>query len=74
MKLLLSSLTAAALALVASAAPTLVTREVTTELPARFAMYLVTGEARANGLRIRYVNSESTSPSIEMNFVAERSN
>lgn len=45
--------------MVASAAPTVVAPEVTTELPGRFAMYLVTEEARANGLRIRYANSES---------------
>ncbi|KAL0630729.1 hypothetical protein Q9L58_010421 [Maublancomyces gigas] len=57
MRLLLSSFCTAALAIVASAAPTVVAPEVTTDLPARFAMYLVTDEARANGLRIRYVNS-----------------
>lgn len=70
MKFLLSSLTTAALALVASAAPTVVSSEVTRDLPARFAMYLVTGEARANGLRIGYVNGEWRSP-IELNSLAE---
>lgn len=74
MKLLLSSITAAALALVASASPILVTREVTTELPARFAMYLVTDEARANGMRIQYANSEYPFLSIETNPAAEGSN
>lgn len=57
MKLILSSLAAAALAMVASAAPTEVAQIVTTDLPARFAMYLVTDDPRANGQRIRYVNS-----------------
>lgn len=60
MRLLLSSFATAALALVASAAPTIVAPEVTTDLPARFAMYLVTAEARADGLRIRYVDSTFT--------------
>lgn len=60
MRLLLSTFATAALALVASAAPVTVAPEVTTDLPARFAMYLVTAEARANGLRIKYVNSELT--------------
>lgn len=56
MRLILSSFATAALALVASAAPAAVAREVTTDLPARFALYLVTAEARANGLRVKYVN------------------
>lgn len=55
MKLLLSCL---ALAFVASAAPTAVAPVVTRDLPARFAMYIVSDEAPANGLRIRYLNSE----------------
>lgn len=59
MKLILSSLAVAALAMVASAAPAAVAQDVTTDLPARFAMYLVTDEPRANGQRIRYVNSEA---------------
>lgn len=58
MKLLLSSLAVAAFAFVASAAPTAIAQDVTRDLPARFAMYLVTDEARPNGMRIRYVNSE----------------
>lgn len=57
MKLLLSSFATAVLALVASAAPVAVEPEVTTDLPARFAMYIVTAEARVNGLRIKYVDS-----------------
>lgn len=58
MRLLLSSFATAALALAASAAPA--APEATTDLPTRFAMYLVTAEPRANGLRIKYANSGST--------------
>lgn len=59
MRLLLSTFATAALALVASAAPApvAVAPEVTTDLPARFALYIATSEARANGLRVKYVNS-----------------
>lgn len=63
MKLIQSFIATAALALIASAAPTEVYKEVTTDLPARFAMYLVTDEPRANGLRIRYGEGESTETS-----------
>lgn len=57
MKLILASFAAAALAVLTSAAPTAVAKEVTTDLPARFAMYLVTDDPVLNGVRIRYVNS-----------------
>lgn len=55
MKFIAPSLATAALALVASAAPA---AEVTKALPARFAMQIVTAEARANGLRILYGGSK----------------
>lgn len=74
MKFTLSSITTAALALVASAAPTEIAQEVSTELPARFAMYLVTAEPRANGLRVGYVNSEFISPSIGLTLQIRRFN
>lgn len=61
MKFFLSLIATATLAFTASAAPTETAQEAYTELPARFVMYLVTAEPRANGLRIRYANSESTS-------------
>lgn len=66
MRLILWSIVAAALAPIGSAAPTVVAGEAitTTELPARFAMYLVIEEARANGLRIGYANSEAFSRSL----------
>lgn len=57
MKFILASFAAAALAVIASAAPTEVAKEITTDLPARFAMYLVTDDPGLNGIRIRYVNS-----------------
>lgn len=60
MRLLLSSFATAALALVASAVPVAVAPEPTTDLPARFALYIVTDEARVNGLRVKYVNSGLT--------------
>lgn len=65
MRFILSSLATAALALVPFAAPTAITREVTTDLPARFAMYLVTAEPRANGLRVQYANCQSSFPLLE---------
>lgn len=52
-------LVVAAVALVVPAAPTDTYREAMNDLPARFAMYLVTDEPRANGLRVGYVNGES---------------
>lgn len=52
-------LVVAAVALVVSAAPTGSYKEAVTDLPARFAIYLVTDEPRANGLRVGYVNGES---------------
>lgn len=58
MRLILSSVATAAFAILASAAPTVVASEVTTELPARFAMYVVTEEARVNGLRVLLGESE----------------
>lgn len=61
MKFVLSSLTAAALALIASAAPAELAKEVTTDLPARFAMYIVTAEPRVNGLRVHYLDGKSHS-------------
>lgn len=57
MRLILSSFASAALALLASGAPTTV---VTKDLPTRFAMYVVTAEPRANGLRIRYAPGKSS--------------
>lgn len=58
MRLVLSSLATAALAMLASAAPTVVASEVTTDLPARFAMYVITEEARVNGLRVLFGEGE----------------
>lgn len=58
MRLILSSVITAVLAVLTSAAPTTVAPEETTDLPARFAMYLGTADTRLNGLRIRYLNSE----------------
>lgn len=69
MRLLLSSFATAALALVASAAPVAVAPEVTTDLPARFALYLVTAEERANGLRIKYAQSGFTRTEYSTNVI-----
>lgn len=63
MRLLFSSFARAALALVASAAPAApvaLDPEVTTDLPARFGLIIVTAEERVNGRRLQYVNSWST--------------
>lgn len=60
MKFSFISLAVAAVALVVSAAPTGTYTAALTELPARFAMYLVTDEPRANGLRVGYVNGKSS--------------
>lgn len=57
MRLILSSLATAALALVASAAPAV---EQTKDLPARFKMYMVTKDSHTNGLRVQYNNGESS--------------
>lgn len=68
MKLLLSSLVTAALACIASAAPTVAATNATTDLPARFAMYIVTADPKVNGQRIRYGNGKSRlNPSINLN-------
>lgn len=63
MKFILASLTAAAAAFVASAAPVETPEGVMTDLPARFGLSLVTEDPRMNGLRIQIFNSESTFPS-----------
>lgn len=65
MKFIQSFIATAGLAFIASAATTEIYKEVTTDLPAHFAMYLVTDEPRANGLRIRYGGGEPTETSSE---------
>lgn len=72
MRFVISAIAAAALASVASAVPFASRDIITTELPAKFAMYLVTEEPRANGLRIRYFNGEPTSSSPESRNLIDR--
>lgn len=64
MKSILPTAAMAALALVASAAPTEAAQAaVSLPLPARFAIYIESANSEANGLRVQYAESKPASRS-----------